>query len=194
MKATVDKVLPVRGGAQVLLTVTFAAPLPRTHTYRVEAQAYAEAGSPTEGDALHEEAQALLTAEEDMRLAYGRAVKILAAGDNTRTALCRKLRERGFPAAAVEAAVARLIGEGYIKEDELLLRQLGIYAARRWGPKKFMPALLAKGFTRADVMTALARAREEGVYDVEAIKSSLLAEVADEDAAARRAYLYRYGF
>lgn len=194
MKATVDKALPVRGGAQILLTVTFAALMPRTHTYRVTAEAYAAAGSPAEGETLTEEAQALLTAEEDARQAYGRAVKILAAGDNTRTALCRKLCDRGFSRAHAEAAVARLVGEGYIKEDELLLRQLGIYAKRRWGPKKFMPALLAKGFSRADVTAALSLARDEGVYDAEAIKEALLAEVTTGDSAARRAYLYRHGF
>ena len=84
--------------------------------------------------------------------------------------------------------------EGYIREEELLLRQLGIYAKRMWGPKKFIPNLIEKGFVRADIEAALRRARVEGVYDSEAIKAALLADLPTEDSAARRAWLYKHGF
>lgn len=132
--------------------------------------------------------------EEAETRAYARAVKILAAGDNTRRTLVRKLCERGFPRASAEAAVERLVAEGYIREEELLLRQLSIYAKRLWGPKKFIPNLLEKGFAREDITAALVRAKAEGVYDAEEIKEKLLAELPMTNAAAQRAWLYKHGF
>lgn len=141
-----------------------------------------------------EEREELSSAEEEARRAYSRAVKILAAGDNTSRALVRKLTARGFSRESAEAAAERLVREGYIREEELLLRQLGIYAKRMWGPKKFIPNLIEKGFARADIEAALRRARAEGVYDSEAIKESLLADLPTEDSAARRAWLYKHGF
>ena len=194
MKATVEKVLPVRRGEDVLLTLRFTAAAPRTQSYRVSAEAYAEAGSPGEGETLEGDVLVSLTLAEDTRLAYARAVKILAAGDNTRAALLRKLRERGFSAPSAEAAVARLASEGYLPEEEMLLRQLAVYAKRMWGPRRFLPALLEKGFTRDAIREALVRAEAEGVYDADAVKERLLSELASEDPAARRAWLYKHGF
>lgn len=194
MKATIDAVQPIRRGEEILLTVTVHAMSPRTHTYRVKADAYSEAGSPEAGMSLALDELAPLLGEEDARLAYSRAVKILASGDNTRRALLRKLTERGFLREGAEAAVVRLCAEGYIREEELLLRQLGIYAKRLWGPKKFLPNLLEKGFSRSDVERALADAKEMGIYDADTVKRELLAALPTEDPAQRRAWLYKHGF
>ena len=132
--------------------------------------------------------------EEDARLAYARAVNILSSGDNTKRALLRKLCERGFLRESAEEAVARLEKDGYIREEELLLRQLGVYAKRLWGPKRFIPNLLEKGFCRADIERALVRAKSEGIYDPDAVKESLLSALATDDPAQRRAWLYKHGF
>ncbi len=194
MKAIVERVQAVRGGTEILLTLTVSSLSPRTHTYRIPEEKYLSAGSPVRGDVLDGDALALLTAEEDGRLAYVRAVKILAAGDNTRRTLARKLSERGFSRECAEAAVERLVKEGYLREEELILKQLGIYAKRLWGPKRFLPNLIEKGFLRADIEAALVRAKEAGVYDAEAVKKRLLAELPSEDEAQRRAWLYKHGF
>ena len=194
MKVTLDRVMAVRGGAELLLTLTFCAPSPRTHTYRVTAEAYQSAGEPQQGESYDAQELASLTEREDLREAYKRAARILASGDNTRAQLARKLYERGFPTACARATVERLASEGYIREEELLLRQLEIYAKRLWGPKKFMPTLLEKGFVRADIEEALLVAREKDIYDADKIKSCLLASFPSEDAAARRAWLYKHGF
>ena len=127
-------------------------------------------------------------------MAYTRAVKILASGDNTKRNLIRKLTERGFLRESAERAVERLASEGYIREEEMLLRQLAIYAKRLWGPKKFLPNLIEKGFSRADVEAALLRARAEGVYDADSIRAQILAGLPEEDTAQRRARLYKHGF
>ena len=194
MKATVEKVQAVHDGTEILLTITVASLSPRTHTYRIPTEQYLSAGSPAEGDTLDGDTLSFLTAEEDTRLAYARAVKILAAGDNTRRALARKLSERGFSKQCAEDAVERLVKDGYVREDELLLRQLGIYAKRLWGPKKFLPNLIEKGFARADIEAALVRAKAEGVYDADEVKRRLLAELPSEDPSQKRAWLYKHGF
>ena len=194
MKATLQKLTPVRAGAEMLLTILFTGAVPRTHTYRVPREAYDEAGAPAEDEVLSDEALSLLTEKEDARLAYARAVKILAAGDNTRAALLRKLTERGFSRTAAESAVARLSDEGYIKEEEMLLRQLAIYAKRSWGPKKILPTLLGKGFSREAIRHAMERAKEEGVYDADEVRAALLAALPSDDENARRAWLYKHGF
>ena len=194
MKAVIEKVQAVRGGTEFLLTLTVTSLLSRTHTYRVTAEKYSLAGCPEAGDPLDGDALMLLTKEEDARLAYARAVKILAAGDNTRRTLIRKLTERGFSGESAEGAVERLVKDGYIREEELLLRQLAIYAKRMWGPKKFSPTLIEKGFSRADIEAALIRAADEGIYDALAVKKRLLDELPTADPAARRAWLYKHGF
>lgn len=194
MKATVDSAEEVRRGEDVLLTVTVHAMSPRTHIYRIPKDKYLQEGSPKAGTTLDLEDLSPLIGEEDARLAYARGVKILASGDNTKRNLLRKLTERGFLREGAEQAVERLVEEGYIREEELLSRQLAIYAKRLWGPKKFLPNLIEKGFSRADVETALARMREEGIYDAEAIKAEILADLPEDDAAARRARLYKHGF
>ena len=194
MRATVEKVTAARGKSGLLVTLRIQGSVPRVHTYPVTEAEYDEAGRPAEGDELSEEALVALTEREDTRLAYERALKILAAGDNTAAALLRKLRERGFSSAVSHAAVARAEENGYIKEEEMLLRQLAIYAKRLWGPRKFLPALLQKGFSRARIEDALRRAAEEGVYDKEAVKDALLAEYRPTTPAETKALLYKNGF
>lgn len=194
MRATVQKVMPTRERTGFLVTLCVSQAVERVHTYRVTETEYEEAGAPVEGDVLEGDALAALTEREDTRLAYERALKILAAGDNTSAALLRKLKDRGFSESVARAAVARACESGYIKEEDMLLRQLGIYAKRLWGPRKFLPVLLQKGFSRESIEDALRRASEEGVYDKEAVKEALLADFSTQSEAERKALLYKYGF
>lgn len=194
MKATIDAVQSVRSGTEILLTVTVHSMPPRTHIYRISADRFSEDGNLDAGETVDFEELAPLIGDEDARLAYARGVKILASGDNTRRNLLRKLTERGFLRESAERAVERLVKEGYIREDELLERQLAIYAKRLWGPKKFLPNLLEKGFSRADIEAALVRAREEGIYDDDSIRAEILAGLPEGDFAQRRARLYKHGF
>ncbi len=194
MKAVVQKLVASHVANGMLVTLRFFGTFERVHTYRVTAEEYEEAGYPEESDEIEGEALAALTEREDTRLAYERALKILAAGDNTAAALLRKLRERGFSASVAEMAVARAMENGYIKEEEMLLRQLSIYAKRLWGPRKFLPSLLQKGFSRAMIETAMQKAKEEEIYDKEAVKQALLDEFSPQSTAETKALLYKYGF
>ena len=189
-----EKLAVARSTGGRLVTLRVLGLAERVHTYRVTEEEYCEAGSPDEGDEVTDEAFAALTEREDARLAYERALKILASGDNTAAALLRKLRERGFSHAVSQAAVERALANGYIKEEEMLLRQLSLYAKRLWGPRKFLPALLQKGFSREAVETALRRAAENGIYDKEAVKQALLDEYHPATSAETKALLYKFGF
>ena len=183
------------GNGHVLLTLAiFAAAGERSERYRLPLAVYEAAGSPCEGERLDADTYLLLTAEEGEKKAYERAVKILAAGDNSRRMLCRKLTERGFLPAYAEAAVARLSEEGYLKEEEMLDRQFALFAPRFWGPGKYMPSLLQKGFDRAAIAAAEERAGLTGVYDREAVKAALLEKFRPQGNAERTALLYRFGF
>jgi len=166
----------------------------KTLVYRVREDEYCAAGAPVAGDELFDEEYKALTARERTKKAYERAVKILASGDNTRRALKRKLVERGFDAEAAENAVARLCEEGYLREDEMLLRQFAVFEKRLWGPGKFMPALLAKGFSRDRIDEAMRKADEENIYRIEDVKEKLLERFAPKDHAEKRALFYKYGF
>ena len=193
MKAVVEGLTPARDGG-MLVTLRIAGVSPRVHTYRVTDAEYREAGCPVEEETVEGEAFAALTEREDTRLAYERALKILAAGDNTAAALLRKLRERGFSASVSEKAVKRAEEQGYIREEEMLLRQLSLYAKRLWGPRKFLPALLQKGFSRETVGLAMETAAREGIYQKEAVRQALLDEFSPKTEAEAKALLYKYGF
>lgn len=184
-----------RRGGRVTLTLSFAAPAgERTGQYRVSEEEYAALGSPEEGARLSEEEHLPFTEQEDMRAAYERALRILSFGDNTATALCRKLSARGFTREQAEAAVARVMAEGYIREEDMLLRQFEIFAAKGWGPRKYGPWLLQKGFSRERIAAAARRAEQEGIYSVGEVRAALLARYADRDQEEQQEILKKYGF
>lgn len=166
----------------------------KTKCYRVNEQEYASAGFPTEGEELWGEALQALTRREDSQKAYERALKILAVGDNTARALKRKLLERGFGEEESEYAVARAKENGYLKEEDMLLRQFAVFEKRMWGPRKFMPSLLSKGFSRDMIESVMRRAEIEEIYSLSAVKEALLAKFEPKDYAEKRALLYKYGF
>ncbi|MCQ2385158.1 MAG: RecX family transcriptional regulator [Clostridia bacterium] len=195
MTATVRKIREAKNGEAALVTLFFPCPAGgRTHTYRLTAEEYAEAGYFNEGEELEEEDFLPFTDETDRKEALERAVRILASGDNTAAALTRKLRDRGFLPHQAEEAVQKLQKAGYIRENDMLERQFAVFAARLWGPGKYRPALLQKGFSLAQVEEAEEKAAETGVYDKEKIKEALLLKFRPEGRAETVALLYRYGF
>lgn len=166
----------------------------RVALYRVGGEEYCAAGAPSERDVLEgEELYLIIRAEEEKR-AYARALRILASGDNSARALQRKLCERGFDARAARTAAERLVREGYLREEEMLLRQFAIFAKRLWGEGKYMPVLLSKGFSRELIERVRERASDEGVYDAECVREELLSRFAPKGYAEERALLYKYGF
>ena len=183
-----------RGGAYTVTLSIPAACGEREQAYRVSPERYAEAGFPEENDILEGEVLYELIREEEEKRALERAVRILASGDNTALLLERKLRERGFDGRAAKSAVEKLIEGGYLREEDMLLRQFAVFKKRLWGPAKYMPALLSKGFSRELIERVRERASEEGVYDAETVKEELFERFSPSGVAEERALLYKYGF
>ncbi len=195
MKATVLRVSRSRVGDTYIVTLSIPTMRgDREQSYRISAERYAEAGFLEPDDVLEGEALYELIREEEEKRAYERAVRILASGDNTRVLLLRKLRERGFDARAAQAAVEKLVSEGYLREEDMLLRQFAVFKKRLWGPRKYLPALLSKGFSREMIDRACARAHDEGIYDAESVKNELLERFSPNGVSEERALLYKYGF
>ena len=195
MKATVLRVTTSGRGDAYTLTLSIPAACgEREQAYRISPERYAEAGFPEENDVLEGEVLYELIREEEEKRAYERAVRILASGDNTALILERKLRERGFDGRAARTAVERLIEGGYLREEEMLLRQFAVFKKRLWGPAKYMPALLSKGFSRELIERVRERASEEGVYDAEGVRQELFERFSPNGIAEERALLYKYGF
>ena len=76
----------------------------------------------------------------------------------------------------------------------MLLRQFAVFEKRMWGPKRFMPSLLSKGFSRDMIEAAMRRAEEEEIYSLSAVCDALLEKFEPKDYAEKRALLYKYGF
>jgi regulatory protein len=93
---------------------------------------------------------------------YDKAVELLAARPHFRAELAAKLGRRGFPAAAVEAALDRLAREGYLDDA----RTAADYAAHRRerggeGRRRLAAELARRGAPEAAVDAALATLPED---------------------------------
>lgn len=193
MKVLVEDVRPVAGG-RMLVVLSVRAAAERRERYRLSLADYQQAGAPEAGDVLDAETYLSICGEEGEKKAYERAIRILSAGDNSRRSLLRKLVERGFLPVHAKAAIDRLVEQGYLKEQDMLDRQFALFAPRLWGPGKYLPSLLQKGFDREEIAKAEERASENGIYDKERVKQALIAHYQPKDRAELTALLYRYGF
>ena len=165
-------------------------------TYRVTQKTYEEIGAPVAGDELSEETMAVLRRSLERQEAVARAVKILSFGDNNRSSLARKLRERGHSEEATQYAVNRMVERGYIKEDEQIERLARGYAEKKlWGSRRIFLHLLSKGYAAEDVRPILARL-SDGEIDFAANFERLTSEVlgAGASAAERAELKYKYGY
>ena len=164
--------------------------------YRLTKSEYEAVGAPTVGSLIDEEVEERIAALNEAHAATAAALRILSFGDNNQAALTQKLRRRGFSAAAAEKAVEAMQRRGYINEEEQVYRLAVAYANRKlWGPRKILPALLAKGYAQADIKKALCRATESGEIDFEALRQVLLEKkLTEKDPQTARALLYRNGF
>ena len=156
---------------------------------------YASLGSPAVGDILDGAEEEALLAMDARHRARAAAFRLLSFGDNNRAALVRKLRIRGVSAALAEEVADEMAARGYIREDDLLRREVLASAKKLWGPRRIADALTAKGYPREDVLACIQALAEAGELDFSAVRRALIKKrAAGRDAAATRALLYRYGF
>ncbi len=78
--------------------------------------------------------------------AYLRALNIVSFGTNTARGLMIKLRRRGVDEEAAREAVNMLRERGYLNEEEDLLREIERCIRKKWGSRRIMAHLHAKGY------------------------------------------------
>ncbi len=108
------------------------------------------------GLALSADEQRALVARERTHRVRGAALDYLSYQARTTAEVRRKLREKGFDAAAVEDALAYVARHGYL-DDEAYARAYvrGRFAGRGLGPERLRQELLRRGVDRETVEGAL---------------------------------------
>ena len=156
---------------------------------------YISLGAPVKGETLDGERLEAALAMDARHRARSAAFRILSFGDNNRRALVRKLRARGIDPALCASVAEEMVALGYIREDDLLRREVLASAKKLWGPRRIADALAAKGYPREEVCACIEALVEAGELDFAAIRHALVEKRgAGRDAMAMRAMLYRYGF
>ena len=156
---------------------------------------YISLGAPVKGETLDGERLEVALAMDARHRARSAAYRILSFGDNNRHALVRKLRARGIDPALCASVAEEMVALGYIREDDLLRREVLASAKKLWGPRRIADALAAKGYPREEVCACIEALVEAGELDFAAIRHALVEKRgAGRDAMALRAMLYRSGF
>ncbi|MFP4075749.1 MAG: regulatory protein RecX [Halochromatium sp.] len=100
----------------------------------------------TEPAASDEEAAAAASDElfEEIR---GRALKLLGRREHSRLELARKLRQRGYPKAPVEAVIESLVANGLLSEERLIAAYVSERLGKGFGPLRIRAELREKGLS-----------------------------------------------
>lgn len=165
--------------------------------YSLPAEAYERLGAPAAGEPVDDETLSALAEAEGQMKATEKAVSLLSYGDNSCRGLYRKLRSRGYDSETAEAAVARMLQKGYIREEEQA-RRLAIACATRklWGRRRIVAHLCEKGYDTALTRRVIEEAEADGEINFAETAKDLIEKKLGEDAPAeeRRKLLYRYGY
>lgn len=142
------------------------------------------------------------TLEYDAKLweAVKKGLDILSYGDNTQSALCVKLRQRGFGKFISEDAVEYIAKLGYINEVQILERVVDQLASvKLYGPSRIKNEIYKKGISREVVAAHFENCLEK--IDFEENLLRLVRRKCDLDEISDRAYrekfyaaMYRLGY
>lgn len=197
MPATLKKIAYEDSGAVLRLSLDLGTARPLTLRILAEDGDTDTVTALSPGRELSDATLAALRAAADRYEAHLRALRALAYTDHSARALTRKLREKGSPPAAAQAAVDAMLARGYIREDEQAYRLAVARANRKChGPRRVLATLLEKGYPPDTARAAIRRAVEEGEIDFPALAARLVEEKlgADPDREEKRKLLYKHGF
>lgn len=134
--------------------------------YTVPDGTYAEMGSPTRGEEIDCGTLELIKHCDECYRAKQTALKLLSYADNNERTLTAKLIRRGIGRDIAKQTVCEMVSLGYINESRQLERLIMREANEALsGPKKIIPKLMAKGYSRSDIDRAVARLCESGKVD-----------------------------
>ena len=155
---------------------------------------YADAGAPRANDNLTREAFSALKLADMRYRARLKAMRVLAYGDNSERMLVIKLQRAGISRAVAEETARDMVMRGYINNVRQLERLISYELSRLNGPKRFIPKLMAKGYSRGDIEIALDELSSKGDADVDTAREALLEKYSDSSYDERAQILYKHGF
>lgn len=192
------EVLSVRkeddGNVTVRLRLTTGDSVAKSRQLTVPAEDYFAAGAPVARDLLTAESYRILCRTAEKKAALNRACLILENGDNSASALHRKLRMRGFSEESTADAIAFVIQQGFLDENAQLQRYVAQLAKKEIGRRKMVTTLLQKGYPGDAIRGAIQSAEENGSLDFDAIREALLQKYAPSTPEEKRKLLYTHGF
>ena len=126
-----------------------------------------------------------------------KALRILSFGDNSELMLKRKLLAAGIKRDIIDGVVAEAVSLGYINTErqikKLIINEVSYNLS---GPRKIIPKLINKGYSKSDIEAAVSELVDTGEVDFEAAKARLieskLPENADEEQIKK--LLYKNGY
>ncbi len=165
--------------------------------YTVKESFYLSIGSPSSGSALSCE-EVLLIKKEDLRIrAEKKALSILSYADNNERMLVLKLLKAGFDREISEQTAREMIGLGYIDEKRqlcrLILREANV---NLFGYGKFLPKLMAKGYSSEDIKNTVRELVKSGEIDFKANAKKLIEKRLSPEASfeEKKKLLYKNGY
>lgn len=165
--------------------------------YTVNASAFCDIGSPAIGDELDGEQMSVIRYTDEFIRAKKKALSILAYADNNRRTLALKLSRAGFCRDIVDTVCSEMVERGYINEQRQLERLVADEANRKLrGPLRIIPALVAKGYSSAEIKGVMEQLVESGEIDFARNERRLLEkklpDSADEEEVKK--ILYKNGY
>ncbi len=129
------------------------------------------------------------------RKAFDAAARILARRDHTRYEIRRKLKQRKFPAAVVDAVIAECERLRYIDDDETARFYLKELVRRGFGAERIRFEMKKKGLSGDHIdrlIMAYAGSAEEAAAAEAQFAKCLVRYAREADPLKRKAKLYRY--
>ena len=165
--------------------------------YTVSESAYSEIGSPNPPCEVDFGMLELICNADECYRAKSLALKLLSYADNNERTLTTKLVSRGIKRDVAHDTVAEMVRLGYVDEkrqlERLILKEANGSLA---GPKKLVPKLMAKGYSRSDIDSVMYRLCENGEIDFQKNREDLIAKKVTRGATEEeiRAILYKNGY
>lgn len=156
---------------------------------------YETCGAPVVGARLSEEEVERLRHGGRRYEALSRALRILAAGDNSASLLFTKLRRHGIDRADAAFAVKYALSHGYLHEESQIERLILKKAEEKlWGRARILEDLRAKGYRSEDIHAVLDRLESSGALDFEDICTRLFEKKHPKNNLERAKIAMQHGF
>ena len=155
---------------------------------------YANAGAPLAYDSLTRDAVLALKLADMRYRARLKAARVLAYGDNSERMLVIKLVRSGISKDVADETAREMVNLGYINNVRQLERLISAEVAKLTGPKKFIPKLISKGYSKNDIEIALDELVARGEVDLDRARGVLLEKFSASSEKERAEILYKHGF